>query len=217
MGRNDSPELQGELGQAFTHFLLLSFLRFLLHSLVHPIASGHLHNCDTLSSRYRGPWSLPSHLWVSLCEIGPGLTGHWTDFCIPQAKSAYNRPAQRLSPRSLSCLSPPTRAFRDNSQKPSQALPSQVLGNMAWLGSLPAPRTAAHGLVQSCLTMGFTAAIPAHGASPLSALALPSPSPLGGSSSCLVERLCEQGLQQLRPQPYSALGPERIGEGSFAA
>lgn len=121
------------------------------------------------------------------------------DFCIPQAKIVHNRgkPTPELP---VLPLSPLPWASRDSSQEPSQ-LPSQALDNMAWGAASRPPRTAAPGLLQSFPTRGFPAAMPALRASSLSALPSRSPSPPGGSSSCLVERLCERGLQQLRLSP----------------
>lgn len=172
-------------GHSFTSSFFHPFSSSFTHG--HPTASGHLLSCQTLRSIYRGPWPLPSHLWVSLCETEPSPTGHWMDLCIPQAKIVYNRGKCVWLP--VLPLAPLPRASKDSSQELSQH-PSPVLDNVAWRGSLPAPQDCSPWLLQSFPTMGFPAAMPTL-----------SPSPPGGSSSCLAERLCEQGLQQLRLSP----------------
>lgn len=81
LGRNDSPGLLrgASISQASIHFLVLSFLR----SLVHPMAPGHLLSCQMLSSTAQAISGRP------FVKQNLAWTGPWMDSCIPQAEVTY--------------------------------------------------------------------------------------------------------------------------------
>lgn len=164
-------------GHSFTSSFFHPFSSSFTHG--HPTASGHLLSCQTLRSIYQGPWPLPSHLWVSLCETEPSPTGHWMDLRIPQAKIVHNR--GKPASGSLSCLCLHSPGHRETAHRSPPSAPPRCL--TTWPGGAASrpPRTAAPGCFR--VFPPWASQLPClPSASSLPALPSLSPAPPGGSS-----------------------------------